>query len=102
MMTKYDILNFLKTHQDELKEKYSLVTIGLFGSYAKDTACEDSDIDLYAEFEEKKFRNIAGAWNYLEEAFGKKVDLFYPHKNMRPSLKESIEKEVIQAIANHL
>ncbi len=41
------------------------------------------------------FRNIAGAWNYLEEAFGKKVDLFYSHKNMRPSLKESIENEVI-------
>ena len=94
-MTKYEILNFLKTHQNELKEKYSLVKIGLFGSYAKGTATDDSDIDLYAEFEEKKFRNIAGAWNYLEQEFGKKIDLFYPHKNMRPSLKESIEKEVI-------
>ena len=94
-MTKYDILNFLKTHQDELKEKYTLVRIGLFGSYAKNKADKESDIDLYAEFEEKKFRNIAGAWNYLEEAFGKKVDLFYPHKDMRPSLKKSIEDEVI-------
>ena len=94
-MTKNDILNFLNTHQDELKEKYSLVKIGLFGSYAKDCADDDSDIDLYVEFENKKFRNIAGAWNYLEEAFGKKVDLFYSHKNMRPSLKESIENEVI-------
>ncbi|WP_286338035.1 nucleotidyltransferase family protein [Hydrogenimonas cancrithermarum] len=69
--------------------------MGLFGSYAKGCATEESDIDLYAEFENKKFRNIAGAWNYLEEAFGKKVDLFYLHKNMRPSLKENIEKEVI-------
>jgi len=94
-MTKYDILNFLTTHKEELKEKYTLVNIGLFGSYAKDTATNDSDIDLYAEFEEKKFKNIAGVWNYLEEGFGKKIDLFYPHKHMRPSLKESIEKEVI-------
>jgi len=94
-MTKREILHFLKTHQNELKEKYTLVRIGLFGSYAKDSATEESDIDLYAEFEEKKFRNIAGLWNYLETSLGKKIDLFYPHKNMRPSLKESIEKDVI-------
>jgi len=94
-MTKNDIFNFLKTHQDELKEKFTLVKIGLFGSYAKECATEESDIDLYVEFEKKKFRNIAGAWNYFEEAFGKKVDLVYPHKNMRPSLKKHIENEVI-------
>jgi predicted nucleotidyltransferase len=94
-MTKHEILHFLTAHQDELREKYTLVKIGLFGSYAKDTATKDSDIDLYAEFEEKKFRNIAGVWNFLEQSLGKKIDLFYPHKDMRPSLRESIEKEVI-------
>ncbi len=94
-MTKAYILDFLKTHQSELKERYSLVQIGLFGSYAKDAANEESDIDLYAEFENKKFKNIAGLWNYLEEQLGKKIDLFYVHKNMRSSLKESIEREVI-------
>ncbi len=94
-MTKTFILEFLKSHQNELRERYSLVKIGLFGSYAKGSANDESDIDLYAEFEEKKFKNIAGAWNYLEEQFGKKIDLFYAHKNMRPSLKESIEREVI-------
>ena len=94
-MTKNEILNFIETHREELKERYTLIKIGLFGSYAKDSATEESDIDLYAEFEEKKFRNIAGAWNYLESSLGKKIDLVYSHKNMRPSLKESIEREVI-------
>ncbi len=94
-MTKTYILDFLKTHKSELKEQYGLVKIGLFGSYAKGNANEESDIDLYAEFENKKFKNIAGVWNYLEEQFGKKIDLFYEHKNMRESLKESIEREVV-------
>jgi len=94
-MTKTTILNFLKTHENELREKYSIVKLGLFGSYATGEATDESDIDLYAEFEDKKFKNIAGAWNYLEKKFGKKIDLFYSHKNMRPSLKESIENEVI-------
>lgn len=95
MLTKELILNFFATHKDELREKYSLVKIGLFGSYAKNTATPESDIDIYVEFEDKKFRNIAGAWNYFEEAFGKKIDLLYPHKNMRSSLKQNIESEVI-------
>jgi len=94
-MTKAYILDFLKTHKNELKQQYGLLEIGLFGSYAKGTENENSDIDLYAEFKDKKFKNIAGAWNYLELELGKKIDLFYPHKNMRPSLKESIENEVI-------
>ena len=94
-MTKKYILNFLKTHENELREKYSIVKVGLFGSYATGEETDESDIDLYAEFKDKKFKNIAGVWNYLEKELGKKIDLFYPHKNMRPSLKESIENEVI-------
>jgi len=94
-MTKIDIMNFLQSHKEELREKYGLIKIGLFGSYAKDCATEDSDIDLYVEFKEKKFKYIAGAWNYLEEHFGKKVDLYYSHKNKRKALKDSIEQEVI-------
>ena len=95
MLNKDFILDFFATHKDELREKYSLVKIGLFGSYAKGQATDQSDIDIYAEFEDKKFRNIAGAWNYLEESFGTKIDLLYPHKNMRDSLKQNIEREVI-------
>ena len=94
-MNKDDILHFLHNHKHELMEKYSIVRIGLFGSYAKGTATEESDIDIYAEFKEKKFRNITGAWNYLESALGKKIDLFYPHNNMRSNLKKNIEEDVI-------
>jgi len=94
-MNKVYILNFLKEHKKELKENFGLVRIGLFGSYAKDMANDESDIDIYVEFKDKNFKNIAGLWNYLEEQFSKKVDLFYIHNNMRESLKNSIEKEVI-------
>ena len=91
-MTREEILYFLKEHKQELQSKYTITKIGLFGSYAKNKATEESDIDLYAEFEKKTFRNIAGAWNFLENSLGKKIDLLHPHKNMRPSLKHTIEK----------
>jgi len=94
-MTKKEILDFLQNHRRELKERYGILRIGLFGSYAKERATPQSDIDLYAEFQERKFRKIAGAWNYLEKNLGKKVDLLYPHPTMRPTLRKSIEEEVI-------
>lgn len=53
MVTKELILEFFVNHKDELRERYSLVKVGLFGSYAKGVATPESDIDIYAEFEDK-------------------------------------------------
>jgi predicted nucleotidyltransferase len=94
-MDKESILMFFKTHKNELKERFSIEKIALFGSYATDNATDKSDIDIYVEFKNKKFKNIAGAWNYLEENLGKKIDLFYKHNNMKEFLQESIKKEAI-------
>ena len=94
-MTKKDILNLLSQYKQELQSNYSVEKIGLFGSYAKDTATESSDVDIYVEFRDKKFKNIAKTWNFLEEKIGKRIDLLYNHKNMRESLKNSIKKDII-------
>ena len=93
-MTREDILSFLKEHKQELHSKYTITKIGLFGSYTRDEATEESDIDLYAEFEKKSFRNIAGAWIFLENSLGKKIDLLHSHRNMRSSLKHALDKTV--------
>jgi predicted nucleotidyltransferase len=92
---KESILLFLKTHKKELQERFSIEKIALFGSYAKDCATKESDIDIYIEFKNKNFKNIAGVWDFLEEKLGKKIDLFYKHNNMKEFLKESIKKEAI-------
>jgi len=95
MLTRESILKTLSLHSEEFKTQYGLKRIGIFGSYAKGCADESSDIDIYAEFETPKFHNVASVWNTLESTFGKKVDLFYPHKNMRESLHQNIQKEVV-------
>lgn len=95
MESKEQILKLLKEHSEELRERYSVRKVGIFGSYAKGYADESSDIDIYAEFDTPKFHNIAGTWNMLERLLGKKVDMFYPHKNMRESLCENIQREIV-------
>lgn len=94
-MTKKDILNRLAKEKEYIQNKFEVEKIGLFGSYAKDTQTENSDIDFYVEFKRKTFRNLAGLWNYLEELFHKKVDIIHKHKNNNKVIINNIQKEVI-------
>jgi predicted nucleotidyltransferase len=94
-MTKNDILKALKEKKTYMQQTYEVEKIGLFGSYAKDKQNDSSDIDIYVEFKNKKFRNISGLWVYLEELYNKKVDLLHKHKNSKGAIFEAIQKEVI-------
>ena len=91
-MKKEEVLRFLSTNKKELKEKFKIKKIGIFGSILKKDNPED--IDFYVEFEEKSFDNIAALWSYLEEKF-KKIDIYYPHKFSNKFILEKIKKEVI-------
>ena len=90
-----DILSTLKEHKPFLERKFSVKEIGVFGSYARGTASSESDIDFYVVFTHKTLDNITGLWIYLEELFGKKVDLVHHHKRFRNGLKREIEKEIV-------
>ncbi len=95
VMTKSDILEVLAEEKEYLKKTYEIDKIGLFGSYAKGVATEESDIDIYVEFTNKTFRNIAGLWVYLESLYNQKIDLLYKHKRTKGALFEQIQKDVI-------
>ena len=51
MFTKEGITKVLRENYPYLAAEYGVKRIGLFGSYAKDTPTEASDIDLVVEFE---------------------------------------------------
>jgi len=94
-MTKNDILNELSKNKKYIQQHFEVDKIGLFGSYAKNRQTEDSDIDIYVEFRHKTFDNIAGLWNFLEELYHKKIDLFHKHKNNNQVIISNIQKDVI-------
>ncbi len=93
-MTKEYILNFLTAHKQELQEKYSLKKIGLFGSYAKDTADENSDIDIAIISRKKDFFLREDLREYLESNFKLSVDIGYID-SFREFYKQKIEQEII-------
>ena len=94
-MTKEEILQKLKENKAYIQERYGVEKIGLFGSYARDEATQQSDIDIFVRFKEPKFRMIAGLWNYLEEMYHTKIDLFREHKRSKGAIYECIKKETI-------
>ena len=95
-MTKEDILSFLKEHKDELQQKYSVTKIGLFGSYAKDEANEQSDIDLAISTTKKDFFIREELREYLQNHFNTPVDIGY-FDSFREFYKQKIAKEILYA-----
>ncbi|MEA1893007.1 MAG: nucleotidyltransferase domain-containing protein [Campylobacterota bacterium] len=93
-MTKEYILNFLKAHKQELQDTFSINKIGLFGSYAKNTANAKSDIDIVIESTKKDFFLRDDLKNYLESSFKLPVDVGYLD-SFRGYYKQKIEKEII-------
>ena len=51
--------------------------VGVFGSFAKGDAREDSDVDVYVEFDDAKrtYDNLFALHELLETSLGRRVDL---------------------------
>jgi hypothetical protein len=89
-----DIIEILKKHKDIIQKKYTVKKIGIFGSYAKGTQKKSSDIDILVELETPTYNNFINLAFYLEELYGKKIDLI-TMKGLSPYIFPYVEKEVV-------
>lgn len=92
---KNKITNKLKMHLPEIKKRFMVKEIGIFGSQIRGEAKSKSDVDILVEFEEggETFDNYMDLKFYLEDIFGKKVDLVI--KNV---LKEEIKEDILSQV----
>ncbi len=95
-MTQNEIVDFLATHKAELRQAYGVQEIVLFGSYARQTALEDSDIDIAVELndDKKTLTNFFGLKRYLEDQLGKRIDLGIKG-TMKPIVSKAAQKDMI-------
>ena len=91
-LTSSRIIKELKKHHSVL-EKYGVKKIGLFGSYIRGEQKKDSDIDFLVEFILPDFDNFMDLVFYLENLFGRKVELI-TNGNLSPYIQPYVEKEV--------
>jgi predicted nucleotidyltransferase len=95
MTSAEEIKHTLTQHKTELRRKFKVKTIGVFGSYVRGEQKRGSDVDVLVEFEEPiglfEFMELE---EYLSDLLGVKVDLV-SKKALKPHIGERILQEVI-------
>ena len=94
-MNKDEIIVFLKENKPYIEQQFGVVRIGLFGSYVRGNAHEDSDIDIAVEMrDEHIFRNFFRLERYLKEHLKKEIDLGIM-ETIKPLVRQRVLKEII-------
>jgi uncharacterized protein len=91
-----DVLRTLRVHLPELRERYGVLTLGVFGSYVRREQKPRSDLDLLVEFDQRRltFIQIIALEQYLSDLLGIKVDLV-EKETLKPAIGQHILQEVV-------
>ncbi len=90
-----EIKTVLRMHKEELKQKYKVKEIGIFGSFVRGENRKRSDVDILVEFEESiglfEFMDLE---EYIGKLLDRRVDLV-SKRALKPRIGERILKEVV-------
>lgn len=93
--TRDDLLTLLRAHEEEMRARFGMRTLALFGSFARDAAGPASDVDLLVEFDgEATFDRYMGLIEFLEELLGRHVDLATP-RSLKPRIRAYVERDLV-------
>jgi predicted nucleotidyltransferase len=93
--TTKQVIDFLSRHKSLFAQQFYVNKIGIFGSYAKGLAGEESDIDIVVEQSKPDLFCLIGVKQVIEEGLGVKADVVRIREKMNPVLKRRIEQDVI-------
>lgn len=94
-MTRDELLALLARHKPVLEERFGVEKLALFGSFARDTAREDSDVDVLVRFDgPATAKRYFGVQFYLEDLLGRDVDLVTDDA-LRPRLRPYVERDAV-------
>ncbi len=89
------IQSILSDHQAILAQDYDVVRIGIFGSWARNEATQDSDIDILVVFGKTPgFFKFLELEEQLAQWLGRPVDLVTPGA-LKPRIGRRILREVV-------
>lgn len=97
-MSEKRVAELLREKYPYLVSEYGVKRIGLFGSYAKGTPSETSDVDIVVEFVQPIGLRFVVFAEYLESLLGRKVDVLTLAgvRGIRIArIAEEIEKSVV-------
>ena len=97
-MKRDEVLRILGDNRQRLRD-FSVKSLAIFGSIARDEATDASDVDILVEYEEGKPTGLfefIRLMTFLEDILGCKVDLVM-RDALRKELRERVFREAIHA-----
>jgi predicted nucleotidyltransferase len=96
-MNRDEALHKLKGHADAVRQM-GATGLYLFGSAARDEASEQSDLDLFIDYDPAcrfSLLDLVGIKQFLEEAIAVEIDIT-TRDSLHPMLKDDIERSAIR------
>jgi len=93
-LKKAEIIELLRKHMPEIKRKYPVKSLALFGSYAREEGSPKSDVDILVEFSEPVGIEYVDLILELESIQSKPVDLVIK-RNLYPKVVPFVERDMI-------
>jgi predicted nucleotidyltransferase len=96
-MTRDEVIERLRSTESDLRA-LGIDKLYLFGSFARDEADDDSDVDVFVEFSAQpgnRFRGFMNSIDVLSEAVGRQVDLG-TRGNFHRLVRDEVEREAIR------
>jgi len=88
IMKKHEIIPTLRRFKEMNRDRYAIIRIGVFGSAARDSMNEQSDIDVVVELGNPDLFYLIGIKQDLEEKFHRPVDIVRYRDRMNAFLKK--------------
>ncbi len=94
-MTRAEVLERLRAHRPALAERFGVVELAVFGSFARDEATDESDLDILVRFDTPpNWRAYFGAQFYLEDLLQRPVELA-TREDVRAEMRPQVEREAV-------
>jgi len=95
MKTRDEVLKIVRDRKSLLLQNYQISGLGLFGSYARGSQTELSDVDVLVDYEKApSLFKLLELRDYLSELLEMKVDIV-TRNGLKPRIRERVLAEVI-------
>lgn len=92
-----EIRRILRAHQSELKERFHVEEIALFGSYTRGDQTDASDLDILVTLNAPLGWEFVDLRDYLADLLGTKVDVLTKGAvDRKPLLHQHVEKDLVR------
>jgi predicted nucleotidyltransferase len=97
-MSSGEMLRTLRAAGAEIRERFGVERLGLFGSAARGELRDDSDVDVLVAFRGRAtLDNYVGLKSHLEALFGRRIDLV-TEKGLKPRARAYVERDLVRVL----